>query len=57
MKLHGGILVDTKTIYEEGLVEGTVIDVDYHNFNIELDLPTGKTIEISVDPTDKISVI
>ena len=57
MKLHGGILNDTMTIHEEGLVEGTVIEVDYHNFNIELELPSGKTIEISVDPTDKISVI
>lgn len=57
LKIHGSILVSTKTIHEVGLVEGTIIELDYHNFNIELELPTGKTIEISVDPTDKINVL
>lgn len=57
LKVHGGIISDEKTIHEEGIVTDTTIEVDFHNFNIEIELPTGKTISVSVDPYDKCSVI
>jgi hypothetical protein len=50
-------LVDTKTIFQQNIVADTTLEVDYHNINIHIELPSGKTFNMNVDPTDSCTVI
>jgi hypothetical protein len=57
LKFGGQILHDNKTIHQENIVADTTLTIDFHNLKIEIDLPSGKTYEISVDPTDPCTII
>jgi hypothetical protein len=50
-------LVDTKTIFQQNIVADTTLEVDYHNLNIHIELPCGKTFNMEVDPSDSCTVI
>ena len=39
------------------IVKDTTLTLDYHNLNIKIELPNGKTFSMSVDPTDSCTVI
>jgi hypothetical protein len=41
-------LNDTKTIYIQNIVSDTTLKLDYHNLKINIEMPTGKTFELSV---------
>jgi hypothetical protein len=49
LKLEDHFLDDNKAIHSEGLVDGSIVSVDFTNFKIKL-RSGGKTEEVSVDP-------
>jgi hypothetical protein len=56
-RLNGVELEDTKMVKDTAIVEGSIINASLNSISIKVNIPSGETIDLDVDPANAVSSI
>jgi hypothetical protein len=56
-RLNGVELEDTKMVKDTAIVENSIINASLNSISIKVNIPSGETIDLDVDPANAVSSI